>query len=84
MAEVAEQHKGPASSTPPVARVTVNLPARVWKDLADLADRKQISKTDALRQAIATAVCIEQAREDGASVIIERADGTRERMLFAY
>jgi hypothetical protein len=84
MAQVAEQQNGPASSTPPVARVTVNLPARVWKDLADLAERKQISKTDALRQAIATAVCIEEAREQGASVIIERPDGVRERILFAY
>ena len=84
MAQAADQQTGPASSTPPVARVTVNLPARVWSDLARLADRKQISKTDALRQAIATAVCIDEACEEGARVIIERPDGTKERMLFAY
>jgi hypothetical protein len=84
MAQVADKQRDTASSTPPVARVTVNLPARVWNDLARLADRKQISKTDALRQAIATSVCIEEAREEGAHVIIERPDGTRERMLFAY
>jgi hypothetical protein len=81
MAQVAEKGGGAA---PPVARVTVNLPARVWNELATLADRKQISKTEALRQAISTHAIIDRAREEGARVVIERPDGSREVMVFAY
>ena len=81
MAALAEKHGGAA---PPVARVTVNLPARVWSELATMADRKQISKTEALRQAITTHAIVDRAREEGAKVVIERSDGTREVVVLAY
>jgi hypothetical protein len=81
--EVVDKPTGGAPS-PPVARVTVNLPARVWNDLTSMAERKQISKTEALRQAISTHAIIDRAREEGARVVIERADGTREVIVFAY
>jgi len=74
-----------AASAPPVARVTVNLPARVWQDLAGLADRRQISKTDALRWAISLAVAVDRQQQRGRDVIFEGPDGSsRERLFFAY
>ena len=38
----------------PIARVTVNLPYRVWEVVGELADQQGVSKTEVLRRAIST------------------------------
>jgi metal-responsive CopG/Arc/MetJ family transcriptional regulator len=64
--------------------VTVNLPARVWDELGRIANESQISRTEALRQAINTEVVLRKVRSEGADVCIRRPDGTLERMVFTY
>ena len=67
-----------------VARVTVNLPVKVWEALSRMADEKGISKTEALRQAISTEVYLYEARKASGKILIERPDGITERVVFNY
>jgi hypothetical protein len=84
MTRMASNADPDVASSPAVARVTVNLPARVWEDLGRIADECQISKTEVLRQAISTEVLLRKIRSEGADVCIRRPDGTLERMVFTY
>jgi hypothetical protein len=84
MTRVASKADPDYASSPAVARVTVNLPARVWDELGRIANESQISRTEALRQAINTEVVLRKVRSEGADVCIRRPDGTLERMVFTY
>ncbi len=76
----------PEARTAPagVVKVTVNLPVKVWKALTDIAEEEHISKTEALRRAISTEVFRRLVEKEGASLVVEKDDGTRERVRFPY
>jgi hypothetical protein len=78
--------QAPASPEPPpaVARVSVNLPWKVWEVLEAMAKEDQITRTEALRRAISTEAYIWRARREGANVLIEKPDKTVERVVFPY
>jgi len=67
-----------------IARLTVNLPWKVFDALRDMAEADGVSKTEALRRAISTEFYLREARRDGAQVYLERPDGTVERIVFPY
>jgi len=69
---------------PAIAKVTVNLPWKVWEALVALAEEDQVSKTEALRRAISTEVFRHDIQREGSRLMVERADGTRERIHFPY
>ena len=64
-----------------VARITVNLPSRVWQALSDLADHQNMSKTEALRRAITTYVFLMNAQAEGKEILL-RKDGNIEQLVF--
>lgn len=84
VAEAAAADMTTASSPTTVAKVTVNLPMKVWAELSRVAEECQTTKTEALRQAIATHLLLRKVRQEGAEILIRRGDGTVERVLFAY
>jgi len=74
-----------AEAPPAAARVTVNFPSPVWKDLTKSAQRHGITRTEALRRAVWVYLYfIRRIRDEGCEVILERPDGERERLLFPY
>jgi hypothetical protein len=77
-------HAETAGTTPRLARLTVNLPWRVWQALMQIAEELQISKTEALRRAISTDVFRREIEREGGRFVIEWPDGTRERISFPY
>jgi metal-responsive CopG/Arc/MetJ family transcriptional regulator len=71
-------------ATPAVARVSVNLPLKVWEALEEIAKQDQISRTEALRRAISTEVYMWKARRSGAQILVEQPDKSVERVVFPY
>lgn len=75
---------GPVRAKPAIAKVTVNLPWKVWEALVALADEDQVSRTEALRRAISTEVFRHAIQREGSRLVVEKEDGTRERIHFPY
>jgi hypothetical protein len=63
-------------------RTTVNLPEREYETLKELADRREISFTHALRQAIQTELLIQRLVDEGAEFIVQPANGSAQRLVF--
>ena len=68
-------------SSAPVSRVTVNLPTRVWHALEEAAKSDGITRTEALRRAIAIDLYLREQVRNGASVVVETPEGP-ERLVF--
>lgn len=66
------------------ARITVNLPAKVWEALEESAKKEGISKTEALRRAVWVYLFFIDRIRSGSEIVIERPDGTTERVIFPY
>lgn len=66
------------------ARVTVDFPIRIWREVERMAEAQGISKTEALRRCISTEVFRRQMEAEGAHLIVRRPDGTEERIHFPY
>jgi hypothetical protein len=49
----------------------------------ELADRREISSTHALRQAIQTELLIQRLIDEGANFVVQPEDGQVERLVFA-
>ncbi len=73
-----------ASGQPAVAKLTVNLPWKVWEALRTMAEEDGISKTEALRRCISTEVFRRSIEKEGGRLVVERPDGTKERVHFPY
>ncbi len=69
------------ASAPTVSRVTVNLPTRVWEALEKAAKSDGITRTEALRRAIAIDLYLREQVRNGGSVMVETPDG-HERLVF--
>ncbi len=66
------------------ARITVNLPTRVWDSLTGSARTDGISRTEALRRAVCVYLFFVERIRTGSEVILERPDGETERVVFPY
>lgn len=64
-----------------VTRLTADLPNRDADLLTNLSQRTGYNKLTTLIRALRILDVIEDARERGETVIIERSDGSRERLL---
>jgi Ribbon-helix-helix protein, copG family len=65
-------------------KLTVNLPPRVWEVLKRLAEEQGITKTEALRRAISTEAFRHEVQKSGGRIMVERKDGSVERVVFPY
>jgi hypothetical protein len=65
-------------------RTTINLPEREYVALKALADRREISFTQALRQSIKTELTIQGYVDNGSSLLVEPEEGERERLVFHH
>ena len=66
------------------ARVTVNLPTKVWDELTNSARTDGISRTEALRRAVWVYLFFIGRIRAGHEVILEGPDGRTERVIFPY
>ena len=66
------------------ARVTVNLPAKVWDELTKSAKVDGISRTESLRRAVWVYLFFRGRIRAGHEVILEDPDGRTERVIFPY
>lgn len=58
-----------------VHRVNVNFSEEAWRTLRDLAERKNKTISDVIRDAIALEVWFHEATTDGGRVLVERDSG---------
>jgi predicted DNA-binding protein len=59
-------------------RVNVNFSETAYRDLSSLADRQSKTKADVLRDAIALEKWFDEARREGARILVERNGEIRE------
>lgn len=67
-----------------VARITVNLPIKVWEALEAGARTDGVSRTEALRRAISVDLYFREQVRSGAEIVVERPSGASERVVFPY
>jgi predicted transcriptional regulator len=58
-----------------VRKVTVNLSDETIKDLKEVADKRGISLTEVIRRAIATEKFVQDEREEGGKILVEKPGG---------
>ena len=63
-------------------RTTVNLPENEHNALKHLADRREISFTHALRQAIQTELLIQSLVDQGAKFLVQPEKGELQQLVF--
>jgi hypothetical protein len=63
-------------------RTTVNLPESEYEALKSLADRREISFTHALRQAIQSELFIQGLVDDNAKLVVQTEDGELQQLVF--
>lgn len=66
----------------PVVKLTVNLAEDVAQALKEMADRRGISITEAVRRAISTEKFIEDETAAGSKVLVEDKDKTIRQVVF--
>jgi len=67
--------------TADVVKVSFNLPAEELQGLRELAEKRHVSVTQALRQAIATERFL-ASQPEGSKVLIEEPDGRMREVVF--
>lgn len=65
-----------------IVKVSINLPKLELDELRELAERRQITVTAALREAIAAKVFLDEARASGSSILVRDNDGTLREVVF--
>lgn len=63
-------------------RTTVNLPESEYEAMKDLADRREISFTHGLRQAIQSELFIQSLVDRGAKLLVQEAQGDVQQLVF--
>lgn len=63
-------------------RTTVNLPEAEYESLKHLAERREISFTHALRQAIQTELLIQRLVDEGAKLLVQPEQGELQQLVF--
>ena len=70
--------------TPEVARVTANLPVKVWAAVERMATEQAISRTEALRRCISTEAWRRGVEAEGGELCVRRPDGSIESVHFPW
>lgn len=70
------------ASAAKVVRVTVNLPETLARALRTLAEQQGKSFTQALKEAISLKLYIDQARKEGATVLLETPGKPQRELVF--
>jgi hypothetical protein len=65
-------------------RMSISLPSTVWTALEESAKKEGITKSEALRRATWVYLFLIDRLRAGCEVVIERPDGTSERVIFPY
>lgn len=65
-----------------VIKMSVNLPAETVQVLKDLAEKRNTTMTEVLRQAIGTEKYLEQVSEDKGKVLVEDKKGRVRQLVF--
>lgn len=58
-----------------VKKVTVNLSDETIRDLQEVADKRGITLTEAIRRAIATEKFVQDERDEGSKILVEKPGG---------
>jgi metal-responsive CopG/Arc/MetJ family transcriptional regulator len=74
----------PPDERPKIARVTVNLPIRVWDAVERIAEAESISRTEALRRCISTEAWRQAAEARGAQILERYPDGREALVQFTW
>jgi hypothetical protein len=74
-----------ASPETATARVTVNLPWKVWQVVLDIAGQDGITRTEALRRCISTEAWRRNVvGKEGGQILVRKPDGSFERVVWPY
>ncbi len=66
----------------PAIRTSVKLPEQEYEALKELADRREISFTHALRQAIQSELFIQSLLDRGAQLLVQDEQGKVQQLVF--
>lgn len=69
---------------PELVKVSMNLPPEDVEAIDEIARQKHITKTDVVRRGITMERFIEDLRSEKAKLLVERPDGTIERVLLPW
>lgn len=67
----------------PIKKLTVNLPASSFDLLKELAERREITLTEALRQSIEVNALLRKELEGGSTILLERQDGPVRQLVLS-
>jgi len=70
-----------SDSEPGRVKLTVNLPEREMQMLRKIANRRDISLTDAVRRAIAMEQLVEEVNQEGGKLLVERSDRSIQQLV---
>jgi hypothetical protein len=65
-----------------LVRLSANITENDVESLKEIAEYRGGNMTEALRDAIATEAFVTEVLEKGGKILVERADGTIERVIF--
>lgn len=65
-----------------VIKMSVNLPAETVQALKDLAEKRNTTMTEVLRQAIGTEKYLEQVSDDKGKILVEDKKGRVRQLVF--
>ena len=66
-----------------ITKLTLNLPTAELSALRDLATRRVVSVTQALRQAIQTELFVQKLVDQGGTLLVQLPDGELQQLVFA-
>jgi hypothetical protein len=66
-----------------IVKTTVNLPSEELDALKQLAERRSVSVTHALRQAIQTELFVQRLVDQGGTLLVQSADGDLQQLVFS-
>lgn len=67
---------------PDITKATFNLPRHELDALRQLADRRSISVTQALRQALVTELYIQSLADHGSKLLVQDPEGSIQELVF--
>lgn len=67
-----------------ISKTSVNLPESLALELKDRAEARGDSFTQALKEAVALKLYVDDATADGGRLLIERPDGSLREIVFGY
>jgi hypothetical protein len=67
-----------------LVKVSMNLPPEDIKTIDELARKDHVTKTDVVRRGISAERFIQELRDAKAKLLVERPDGTVERIIFPW